>query len=147
MQRDDTIFTEVSGVNFSNFLRDSIRNLARITDAEPRIATKMQQQSKATEEPAPDRCTPFQAAIIDRGFNRDRDPCPVCSSRLLPRRPSNIGNESPVKLLAITKPESKLNAREQELFNIAMMYAVWKSGLVAIEDAVLTKTNTSTRTQ
>jgi hypothetical protein len=36
---------------------------------------------------------------------------------------NNSGNESPLK----EKPESKLNAREQELFTIAMMYCL-KSG-------------------
>ena len=50
--------TDVTGVNFSNFSRDSLmRKLARIDEPEQKVAPKTQQQSKTqAEEPAPSRC-------------------------------------------------------------------------------------------
>ena len=50
--------TDVTGVNFSNFSRDSLmRKLARIDEPEQKVAPKTQTQSKTqVEEPAPSRC-------------------------------------------------------------------------------------------
>jgi RNA-binding protein 39 len=50
--------TDVTGVNFSNFSRDSLmRKLARIDESEPKVAPSTQLQSKTqAEEPAPSRC-------------------------------------------------------------------------------------------
>lgn len=50
--------TDVSGVNFSNYSRDSLmRKLARTEEAEPKVAPKVPQQSKTVvEEAAPSRC-------------------------------------------------------------------------------------------
>ena len=58
--------TDVSGVNFSNFNRDSLmRKLARIPDSEPTAATKTQQQNMMQiDEPAPSRCV-----LIKHMFN------------------------------------------------------------------------------
>lgn len=50
--------TDVTGVNFSHFNRDSLmRKLARIDEPEQKVAPKTQQQSKTQiEETAPGRC-------------------------------------------------------------------------------------------
>jgi len=49
--------TDVAGVNFSNYSRDSLmRKLARTDEPEPKIAPKTQQQKAAPVEQAPSRC-------------------------------------------------------------------------------------------
>jgi RNA-binding protein 39 len=49
--------TDVAGVNFSNYSRDSLmRKLARTDESEPKIAPKIQQQKAVPVEQAPSRC-------------------------------------------------------------------------------------------
>lgn len=49
--------TDVAGVNFSNYSRDSLmRKLARTEDTTPKAAPQTQQKKIAIDEPAPSRC-------------------------------------------------------------------------------------------
>ena len=49
--------TDVAGVNFSNYSRESLmRKLARTEDTEPKAAPKAQQKKAPMDEAAPSRC-------------------------------------------------------------------------------------------
>lgn len=49
--------TDVAGVNFSNYSRESLmRKLARTEDTEPKVAPATQQKKAPIDEPTPSRC-------------------------------------------------------------------------------------------
>lgn len=61
--------TDVAGVNFSNYSRDSLmRKLARTEDSETKdtVAPKVQQKKKPIDEPQPSRCVLLKYCWVEK---------------------------------------------------------------------------------